>query len=194
MKPRSFVPQKLDVGAFIDSGEVLEGHLAVASLKRLGEGLFAEADLSTLPPVQWRVQGRLVLQRVGHPQRWLDIEVRGTFTWECQRCLHAVELPIEVARSIRFVEDEAAAANLDADSEDDVLALSRAFDLPELLEDELIMAQPLVPRHEECPTDVARHMRSPDVVEASEAPESGEQEGGKPHPFAALAALKKNQT
>lgn len=194
MKPRSFAPQKLDVGAFIDSGEVLEGHLPVASLKRLAGGLFAEADLSSLPPVQWRVQGRLIPQRVGKPQRWLDIEVHGTFPWECQRCLHAVDLPIEVARSIRFVEDEAAAANLDADSEDDVLAISRAFDLSELLEDELIMAQPLVPRHQECPTDVARHMRSADAVEASSAPESGEQEGGKPHPFAALAALKKNQT
>ncbi len=193
MKPRSFAPQKLDVGAFIDSGEVLEGGLPVADLRRLAAGLFAQADLASLPAVQWRAQGRLVAQRVGQPQRWLDIEAKGSFPWECQRCLHAVDLPIEVNRSIRFVEDEAAAANLDADCDDDVLAVSRQFDLLELLEDELIMAQPLVPRHERCPTDVERHMRSfdPDEPDVSD---SSDPENAKPHPFAALAALKKNKT
>ncbi len=192
MKQRTFVPRKLDVGAFIDSGEVLEGTQAVADLQRLAEGLYPQADLSAVAPVQWRVQGRLVQQRVGKPHRWLDIEVGGTFPWECQRCLHAVDLPVEVARSIRFVDDEAAAAELDADSDDDVLAVSRVFDLLALLEDELIMAQPLVPRHDSCPTDVERHMRSfdPDEPAASGATEES---GGKPHPFAALAALKKNQ-
>lgn len=193
MKPRSFVPQKLDVGAFIDSGEVLEGDVPVADLSRLAAGLFAQADLTALPAVQWRAQGRLVKQRVGQPQRWLDVEVKGVFPWECQRCLHAVDLPIEVSRSIRFVDDEAAAANLDADSDDDVLAISRQFDLLELLEDELIMAQPLVPRHERCPTDVERHMRSFDPDEP-DAGDSSNSENAKPNPFAALAALKKNQT
>ncbi|HET8871881.1 MAG TPA: YceD family protein [Aquabacterium sp.] len=192
MKPRTFVPRKLDIGALIDSGEVLEGTQSVADLQRLAEGLYAQADLAALPPVHWRVQGRLVKQRVGKPHRWLDVEVKGTFPWECQRCLHSVDLPIEVARSIRFVDDEAAAAALDADSDDDVLAVSRVFDLLALLEDELIMAQPLVPRHEQCPTDVERHMRSFDPDEP-EAPEAGSDAGGKPHPFAALAALKKNQ-
>lgn len=193
MKPRSFAPQKLDVGAFIDSGEVLEGGLPVADLHRLAAGLFAQADLASLPAVQWRAQGRLVAQRVGPPQRWLDIEAKGSFPWECQRCLHAVDLPIEVNRSIRFVEDEAAAANLDADCDDDVLAVSRQFDLQELLEDELIMAQPLVPRHERCPTDVERHMRSFDPDEPATS-DSSDPENAKPHPFAALAALKKNKT
>ncbi|MGE5450957.1 MAG: YceD family protein [Acidobacteriota bacterium] len=193
MKPRSFVPQKLDVGTFIDSGEVLEGLVPVADLHRLAAGLFPQADLTTVPPVQWRAQGRLVKQRVGQPQRWLDIEAKGTFPWECQRCLHAVNLPIDVSRSIRFVEDEAAAANLDADSDDDVLAVSRQFDLLELLEDELIMAQPLVPRHDQCPTDVERHMRSFDP-EASPEGDAASGDNGQPHPFAALAALKKNQT
>lgn len=190
MKPRSFAPQKLDVGAFIESGEVLEGALPVADLSRLAAGLFAQADLASLPPVQWRAQGRVVKQRVGQPQLWLDVEVKGMFPWECQRCLHAVDLPIEVQRSIRFVEDEAAAANLDADCDDDVLAISRQFDLLELLEDELIMAQPLVPRHERCPTDVERHMRSFDP-DAPESSDSSESEGGKPNPFAVLASLKK---
>lgn len=193
MKPLSFLPQKLDVGVFIDSGEALEGALPVADLRRLAGGLFPQADLVAVPAVQWRAQGRLVKQRVGAPQRWLDIEAKGMFPWECQRCLHAVDLPIDISCAIRFVEDEAAAAALDADCDEDVLSLSRQFDLFELIEDELIMAQPLVPRHDQCPTDVERHMRSFDPDQPDSSDPAGA-ENAKAHPFAALAALKKNQT
>ena len=54
-------------------------------------------------------------------------------------------------RSFRFVPDEEMAAAQDEQSEEDVLALSRSFDLVELVEDELLMEMPLAPRHEVCP-------------------------------------------
>ncbi len=194
MKARTWAPRKLDIGAFIDSGETLSGELAVTELTRLAEGLAADADLTTLPPVHWSVTGRLVAQRVGEPQRWLDLRGEGEFAWECQRCLSAVHLPVAIERCIRFVADEAAAAELDADSDDDVLAVSRNFDLFELLEDELIMASPIVPRHERCPTDVERLMRDDDAV----APDVGEGEAAaepeRKNPFAILAQLKKGES
>ncbi len=56
-----------------------------------------------------------------------------------------------VDRSFRFVADEDTAAALDDEAEEDVLALSRSFDLLALVEDELLMALPVVPRHEVCP-------------------------------------------
>ena len=87
------------------------------------------------------------------------------------------------------------------ESDEDVLPLARHINLLELLEDELIMAQPLVPRHEVCPTDVEALMHderetpvpgapAPAAAQSdvADAPESA---GQKPHPFAALAALKK---
>ncbi len=46
---------------------------------------------------------------------------------------------------------EEAAAALDAESDDDVLALESSLDLHALVEDELLLALPLVPRHDECP-------------------------------------------
>jgi uncharacterized metal-binding protein YceD (DUF177 family) len=70
---------------------------------------------------------------------------------ECQRCLTPVDVPLAVERSFRFVADEATAEALDDESEEDLLALSREFDLRELIEDELLMALPVVPRHDECP-------------------------------------------
>ena len=99
----------------------------------------------------------------------------------CQRCLAPVDVPLEVDREFRFVADEATAEALDDESEEDLLAMSREFDLRELIEDELLMALPLVPRHEECPAPVQMASSDEDFEEAS---------AEKPNPFAALAALK----
>jgi uncharacterized protein len=61
---------------------------------------------------------------------------------ECQRCLTPVDVPLDVERSFRFVADEATAEALDDECDEDLLALSREFDLRELIEDELLMACP----------------------------------------------------
>ncbi|MGS0753455.1 YceD family protein [Roseateles sp. GG27B] len=71
---------------------------------------------------------------------------------------------------------------MDADSEDDVLVLPRYLDAQELVEDELLLALPLVPRHEQCPQPLA--------LPAAELLPDGEDADALPHPFAALAALR----
>jgi uncharacterized protein len=98
---------------------------------------------------------------------------------ECQRCLQPVDEYLDIARSFLFVHGEDAAAQLDADGEDDVLALTRSLDLRELLEDELLLSLPLVPRHEVCPQPLVA------PIDASPLEE-------KPNPFAALASLKRS--
>ena len=60
-------------------------------------------------------------------------------------------LPLGVDRRLFFVAGEDAAAALDTESDDDVLALEPFLDLRGLVEDELLLALPLVPRHEVCP-------------------------------------------
>jgi uncharacterized protein len=201
MKARTLLPRKLDIGAFIESGEALSGATPLAECPRLADGLAPGVVADSLPPVEWTAQGRLVPQRVGAPQMWLDLGAKADLTLECQRCLGPVTLPVSIERSIRFVKDEQAAADLDADCEDDVLALARHFDLIALIEDELIMAQPIVPRHDTCPTDVVSLMADEAVITPDgRREEPGEQEGapqgegaGKPNPFAVLAALKKDR-
>lgn len=197
MNARTFLPHKLDLGAFISEESRLEGQLPVASLTRLASGLAQDLDLAPLTPLAWWAEGRLVPQRVGGPQQWLDLHAEGSLPWECQRCLQPVFIPVTVDHTVRFVADEATAEALDADSDDDVLAISRQFDLLGLIEDELIMAQPIVPRHDQCPTDVQSLMQSglvaPDgsVVDETAAEETP---ADKPNPFAVLASLKKSQS
>jgi uncharacterized protein len=72
-----------------------------------------------------------------------------------------------------------AAAELDADHEDDVLALNRSLDLRSLVEDELLLALPLVPRHDVCP----------EPLPLVDDDENAEPE--RANPFAVLAALKR---
>ncbi len=69
---------------------------------------------------------------------------------------------------------------------------SRQFDLIELIEEEVLLSLPLVPKHEVCPsvhdsllTGADGGELSPDAAPADEAPQVQE----KPNPFAALAAL-----
>ncbi|MFG5406757.1 DUF177 domain-containing protein [Piscinibacter sakaiensis] len=101
-------------------------------------------------------------------------------TLTCQRCLQAVEVDLAVARAFRFVADEDRAAAEDMDADEEVLATTRSLDLPALVEDELLLALPLVPRHDgACPQPL------PQAAAAS-----AQEEAPRQRPFEALAALK----
>ena len=95
-----------------------------------------------------------------------------------------MEAALQVDRVIRFVEGEETAERLDEEGEEDVLALSRSVDLLELVEDELILALPIVPRHETCPEPLV-------VSKEASAHIKEEGPGERDHPFAVLAQLKK---
>ena len=195
MRPRApFQAAKLDIQTFIESGETLSGQADLTTWPRVADGLAEGVSPAQVSPLQWTAQGRLVPRRMGGPELWLDMSVSGVVPLTCQRCLQPVAWQVDLQRSVRFVADEQAAAELDADMEDDVLAVSRHFDLLELLEDEVVMDAPIVPRHDECPDDVDAWMH--DAQETTpdgqvQAPDAEEAEAARPNPFAALAALKK---
>jgi uncharacterized protein len=66
-----------------------------------------------------------------------------------------------------------------------VLALSRSFDLVELVEDELLMELPLAPRHEICPEQVNLAVADEEFESAS---------SGRENPFAVLGKLKASKS
>ena len=99
---------------------------------------------------------------------------------QCQRCLTPVLAAVEAERSFRFVADEATAAALDDEAEEDILVISRDFDALALVEDELILSLPLVPLHEVCPEVLPMSAADPEFEAASE----------RPNPFGVLAGLK----
>jgi uncharacterized protein len=136
------------------------------------------------PLIQWSARGEWRERLGGAGQCWLHVVAQVRLPMVCQRCMGAVEELLEVDRSFRFVADEATAEREDEEAEEDVLVLSAQFDLIALIEDELLMALPLVPRHEpECPAPVQFAAQDAGFEEATAQ--------GRPHPFAALAQLKR---
>lgn len=175
-------PSKLDVEGFARAAGTLDGELQALTLGRLAEMAADDAPASGWPAVRWQARGEQRAVRGGEPQVWLHLQAQAEVSLCCQRCLQPVRLPLELEREYRFVRDEELAASEDVDAEEDVLSLGGRFDLIELIEDELLMALPLVPRHERCP--------QPLPMPQAEVPEVEAAEEQRPNPFAALAALK----
>ena len=198
MKAREFKPRRLDVRAFIESGETLGGDEPLAGFERLVECLHENADAAHQPAVRWHAEPELRPRRGAEPELWLHLSGSAELDLPCQRCLEPVATALAFERSFLFVANETQAAELDADSEDDVLALSRTFDLLELVEDELLMELPPVARHETCPVEVRldRGEALPDGHPAAPAPAGDaaaeESASGRPNPFAVLARLRRD--
>ncbi|MBQ0133121.1 MAG: DUF177 domain-containing protein [Comamonas sp.] len=172
----------LDVAAFAKANAVLEGEDPLSAFERLSQEAQASVEGAS---VAWYAEGEHVPEAAGPGHLWLHIEADAQVPMVCQRCLHLAQIDLQVQRSFRFVRDEATAEALDDEADEDLLALSKEFNLRELLEDELLMALPLVPMHDECPEQVPTQAVSDDFDDASSE---------KTNPFAVLAGLRKNNT
>ncbi len=175
---QEFHARRLDIKAFAQANAVLSGQDMLSKYERL---LAETGGLGAERAVRWEAQGEHRVDASGLAQLWLHLSAQVTLPLTCQRCLGPADIELSVARDFRFVASEAQAEAEDEEAEEDVLALTREFNLLELIEDELLMALPVVPRHEVCPTPVKLAAQDADF-EAAQAE--------KPHPFAVLAGLK----
>ncbi len=172
---KEFSAARLDVRAFAQSQGHLQGQAPLSAFSRIAQDAVQEGG-----QVHWQAEGELVEQAGGSGQVWLHLSADAVVPMTCQRCMAVALIPLEVDRSFRFVADEATAEAEDDDSEEDVLALSREFDLLGLIEDELLMELPVVPRHDVCPAPVSMQSSDADFLQAGEE---------KPNPFAVLRGL-----
>lgn len=178
MKPLLFDPLRLDVRAFARAGAELGGQWPLSGFARLGASLMAAAEGTVPGEVRWAARGEQRTERGGAAQTWLHLSAQALLPMACQRCLGRTEETLAVERAYRFVADEATAQALDGEVEHEVLVVARELDLHALLEDELLLDLPLVPRHEVCPQPLTG------------APEQPAPSASADHPFAALAKLK----
>ena len=170
-------PPRIDVRHWCQESRQIAGQTALSKFERLideKQGLGADST------VTWSVRGWTVTDAAGAVQFWLNLDASLEMPLTCQRCLGEVNVPCHIQRSYRFVESEAQAELEDDESEEDLLVMGRDFDLAALLEDEVLMDLPVVPRHDVCPVQVKLAAADPGFELASV----------KPNPFAALSALK----
>ena len=173
-------PANLDIRAFARASGELRGQTPLSTLSRLAEEQPAGDGALADEPVQWVLRGETRDVRGGAHQIWLGVQAQARIALMCQRCLSPMVAHLTVDRHFRFVADEATAMAEDDEAEEDVLVLAPGLDALALIEDELLMALPLVPRHEICPAPLA----------ASEDSAQPPPELARPHPFAVLGGLK----
>ena len=103
----------------------------------------------------------------------LQLEISGVLPLACQRCLDAVPCDLDVDSLLELVPEgaELSEDELEDDTRD-FLPVERELDVAELVEDEILLALPVAPRHEKCGL--------PGAADAGE----------RINPFAALSGLK----
>lgn len=153
-----------DAFAFARDGRVLKGTLAVADLERLHDLL---SDVSG--EVNFLIRGF----KGERGEFMLHLEVSGILPLACQRCLNAVFFDLDVDGLLELVPEgaELSQDELEDDTRD-FLPLVSELNVAEFVEDEILLALPVAPRHEECGL--------PGAADA----------GDRINPFAALSGLK----
>jgi uncharacterized protein len=153
-------PGVIDGLQFARGAQAIRGVLGMEHLPRLAELQGATEGLA------FGLRGGM--RDDGKPCLW--ISVSGELRLVCQRCLGQLIFPLSIDAELVLTDDpsEIEAAE---DEVDRVLA-SRAMSVAQLVEDEVLLALPMVPRHDRCSAAVP-----------------GEREA-KPSPFSVLTELK----
>lgn len=168
------IPPHVDPRKLADRGTTLQGELPLADLTRLCE---------TLADNVGEIRAKFIFERderrsvVIHSA--IDVEVKMV----CQRCLELVALPIHSECSYAVVKEGANTQSVPKGY--DVLELGEdPLDLLALVEEELLLALPIVPAHD--PEDC----QQPGGLD--DEPEPCEDEVSRSNPFSVLAQLKRD--
>ena len=185
------VPPIVDVFEFARRGQVIQGVFGVNRLERLLEDVpeqpFAELMVLDHAPqtpgvVRYTLQGRR--SKVGKLQ--LVAQIQALLVLECQRCLGDLNFAIDRQTVFELVVresdlDQGDPEDTELDAPEKIMG-SANFNLLDLVEDEMILEVPYVPRHETCPESVGGAKSDAIVAQAPEAE--------RPSPFAVLGQLK----
>lgn len=152
--------------------------IAFARDSLVTEGVLAPDELTRLQESGARCDGarfRVVGQRSVRGKPALLVQVQSAVGLTCQRCLEPLDCAVDETVELELCEDQ---REIDgADDDTDRLLASHALDVIDLVEDEILLALPMVARHRAC--------EPPGEGELStEAKQSG--------PWAALSRLKQS--
>lgn len=155
-----------DVFQFAREGRVWKGVFPLLQMERLADVLGQRAG---------EVQVTLVGGVDDRGQAQLTLSLSAALVLQCQRCLRELPWPLAVQTCLRPVPAGHPVEQEELlDDEHDVLEVADGLDVQALVEDEILLALPLVVRHEQCTPPQMRETAD----EAS--------------PFAVLAGLRKS--
>jgi len=127
---------------FAKTGARRQGEWPLEDFPRLHDLLHASSG-------SLRYELRGVPEEQGRPA--LRLRLEGVLQLVCQRCLGALEFPfrIETALLLAATQSEIDAEPIEAEGPERIVA-GREMPVHDLIEDELLLAMPIAPRHERC--------------------------------------------
>ncbi|MCL6711510.1 YceD family protein [Pseudomonas sp. R2.Fl] len=160
----------LDAWRMVAARRSFEGRLPLSSMKRL-QGLLNDTDGEARYTIEFDQDALRV--------PYVELRIEAQLPLVCQRSLQRFLLPVSLVQRLGLVRDEADEAALPPDYEALLVPEDGMLHPADLVEDELVLAVPVVPVNPES-----------DAVERDWPAQ--EEELAKANPFAALASLKKN--
>ncbi len=151
-----------------------QGALPIAALPRLGEALAG---------TEGTAQYELDFGRDEFGTAYLDLRVQAPLTLTCQRTLEPFVLPVAVDSRLGLIRSEREEAALPPEVEPLLVADDGKLNLADVIEDELLLALPLIP--------VNPDSALPEEVVGPGPEEASSGEGRSDNPFAVLRELKK---
>ncbi len=164
------VPDVLDAWRMVAARREFEGRIPLAAMTRLASSL-----LDTEGEVRFRLAFGIDALQVSY----VELEIDAELPMECQSSLKRFLLPVQISQRLGLIRDEADEAALPEEYEALLVDADAMLRPAELVEDELILALPVV-------------AVAPDAeaVERDFAPTT--EEAASANPFAALVGLKKD--
>lgn len=173
-------PHALGLFDFARAGGDIGGRVSLSMFTRLRDGLATTEG----EPVTWSLRGWLRERQGARQQPMVTLEIRADLPLVCQRCLQAMTHPVVDTADFRLVLTEPELTQDELDAEDDALPAEHPVDVLDLIEDQLILALPIVPMHAQCP----QLLQGSTVSHQDNEPELPQRE----NPFANLRQLLKN--
>jgi uncharacterized protein len=169
-------PELIDPIRLADQEQEICGSYPLAALERL---------VPLLHQVEGEVSFRLRFTRDVDGRRIVKGNVSSRLCLTCQRCLMPAWFPVEREVLLGVVGDLAAADRLPSELEP-LLLVEGATSVRDMVEDELILALPVVAMHE------PDQCSAQEVIEQYVLGEDGSDEGETINPFAILKSFRQN--
>lgn len=164
------LPDVIDAWRMVAARRVFEGRLALATMSRLGESLADDSG-------ECRYQVEFGRDEFG--TAFVELQAEAALPLVCQRTLERFEWPVRIDQRLGLIRDEREEAALPPGYEPLLLPEDARLHPAELIEDELILAVPVVPVKP-----------GTEAIEAHWEASAEEMQDERPNPFAALSALK----
>ncbi len=175
----SRLPENVDPRRLASQGTAYSGTVNLDKLDRLSDAL---KDASG------QAEFSITFYRDNRKRARIKGQVKADLVLECQRCLGELLFPVTAELDLAVIKVPEEAEHL-PDSCEPVWVEEETLRLLNLVEDELILAIPQVPRHEDDACDVDWENPVDDI----QAEQEDDLSDKKPNPFAVLAGLKSDK-